>query len=285
MRITVKTGAITFSVVSLVCVLMACSGATTGAVAESSNPEDLQNSATEVTGDPQDLGAETGGQKSIEFIDPVEHAIDPRVVQAARDGLKEIDSNQLQLGDFGNVRGGGRVLTIPGPNIVQVLLDSGSTAFLVNVNTNGVVTDTKIKIERVIVESSQTYQNLFGATKSGWVLRSVNESKWSAAIELAAQEEQRERIRGIESEIAAIQAKVDALPFENWADVTGKFSTTAQFVDLIGQDLTLRMEEGKTINLKLDRLDDNGRAKASSRAYDMGRWKMQRAKLEKQLAQ
>jgi len=179
-------------------------------------------------------------------------------------------SSQLRLNTIVYMHEGAEVLTVGSGLGVQFLLEDGTTAFLSGVSQRGFITGKRYIPGLVYVTDTASYTSLFGAGRSGWVLRNISDSEWANAEQAVDEIMRVNRRNDMRDELVKLEEQLANQRPDKLVSADGNHTTEAIIVSYSDGEVTLIKTDGKEITVALDRLNassqDIVRSKVGRRA-------------------
>ena len=259
--------------------LIACSGATTSSVDSGSRPSDPSEPATAT------LSIDQQHAKRL----PRSTTSSP-LQELARRSI-ELDKTALALcagsaadlspGSFTYLNEPAEVLSVVSSDVVQVNFVSSDRIAFVVTDAESYQVGKSYKFGLVQAVKHQQYQTVLGSGSSGVVVKKVSQSEWDRAVREARETIAADNTVAMVNERDELTAKLDSMKPESWT--AGKFETVATFVSADSDKVTLLKDDGETVDVPLDRLDESSRSKALSRAATVSRWRTRIKQLDRLL--
>lgn len=166
---------------------------------------------------------------------------------------------------------------------IQLLLADGTSAFLTGVSSRGLVTGNSIVPGLVYVTDTAQYTTIFGAGRSGWVLRAISDSEWAKAEQAWDQIQGVAKRNTMREELVKLEAALANPKPDKLVSADGKHTTEATVVGYADGVITLIRTDGKEVSVPMERLDQRSQDIAKTRIGTRSRAKTRIAHIQKEL--
>jgi len=167
---------------------------------------------------------------------------------------------------------------------IQLLLADGTTAFLTGVSSRGLVTGNSIVPGLVYVTDTAQYTTIFGAGRSGWVLRAISDSEWAKAEQAWDQIQGVAKRNTMREELVKLEAALSNQKPDKLVSADGKHTTEAAVIGYADGVISLVRLDGKEVSVPMERLDQRSQDIAKTRIGTRSRAKTRIAHIQKELA-